>query len=123
MRIRCRLVRFGYLLGIVFSIAIANCSGSVRSNWAYPEGGRPRVLSCVQNKFTWLPMSVRYRNITLFALRSALASRVSSPSFKCAARIRFLPSFVLGPVLNPPCLEHFEVLLSLEAGRLHCSFV
>ena len=63
-------------------------------------------------------MSFKYLNITPFSLRSALALRVSSPCFKYAARIRSLLTFVFGPVLNPPYLEHFEVLLTLEAGRL-----
>jgi hypothetical protein len=47
MRTRYRLDRLSYLLGNVFSMAMANCSGSVRSKWVYPKGGRPRTLICL----------------------------------------------------------------------------
>ena len=42
MRIRCRLVRFGYLLGNVLSIARANSSGSDRLHFMYWVGGMVR---------------------------------------------------------------------------------
>jgi hypothetical protein len=51
-------------------------------------------------------------------LRSAIALAEYSPCFVFARRIRSIPSAVLGPVLNPPCILHLPFSIAGPLQRV-----